>query len=142
LEHCGQLGPGKAAHGGGRSTCSFAFTYDPTVASDSVALTVSGATGTTTVSFQFDPTTWAETENDALFLSTRAIGPASRIVLSNLMLSTPGLGNFIPITEPDGADPAQVAAIGPDARHSLQVMGTDLQQGFTLPSEVTLVPET
>ncbi|MBL8793048.1 MAG: cadherin-like domain-containing protein [Planctomycetia bacterium] len=29
-----------------------------------------------------------------------------------------------------------VSAVGPDARHSLQVMGTDLQQGFTLTGNV------
>ncbi|MBL8793756.1 MAG: hypothetical protein JNM56_07625, partial [Planctomycetia bacterium] len=65
-------------------TYSFALTYDPALSADSVSLTVSGATGTKTVSFQFDPAAWASTENDALFLRTRAVRAGSGIVLSDL----------------------------------------------------------
>jgi hypothetical protein len=48
-------------------------------------------------------------------------------------LYTPALGQFVPVPNPDGSmGPASVTATGPTNVNSLQVQGTDFQDGFIL----------
>jgi hypothetical protein len=72
-------------------------------------------------------------EQDTLFIRTNATKNNSQIVVGNLQLYTPTLGQFVPVPYADGSDgPASIGATGPSDKNSLQILGADLQDGFIL----------
>lgn len=83
-----------------------------------------------------DATWTSDTDNDTIFVRTRAVRNNSQIVVGNLELYTPALDDFVPVPTPadpeSGPGPASVQAIGPDARNTLQIVGVGLRDGFTL----------
>src|SRR5262249_2041936 len=70
---------------------------------------------------------------DSIFIRTFALKNNSGIAIGGLELYSPAFGSYVPVPMPDGSgDPAVVSAAGPSDKNTLQIMGADLHNGFTL----------